>query len=328
MNIRPFEYIQAIGESKSLSGAAVKLNISQPSLSSFLSKQEEELGLKLFHRQNKRMVPTEAGLIYIHAAKKIVAIRDKTVHSISFVANPNTENFSLGITPQRGSRLFSILFSDFTQKFPYTAVQTKEGYMHTLLSDMKRGQLDLVLGSCSDSSPKEYSFLTIKKEEILLAVPCEHPLAALADCPAGTQRPQIDIRLCQDLPFIMGGPETTLREITNYHLSSAGICPTILHESNNIMLIDQMLQTGIAVGFLPSPYATPRGSLVYFSLLPRLFMNIGLSFKTDHVLSAPERYFIYLLICNYKKEYDPEFSLPNVSPLGHQIIEEFEKEQE
>ena len=326
MNIRPFEYILAIGDSKSLSSAAEKLNISQPSLSSFLRKQEEELGLKLFLRQNKQMIPTEAGLIYIHAAKKITAIRDKTVQSISAVTTPNTDNFSIGITPQRGSRLFSLLYSQFTRKFPYTAVHTKEGYMNSNLSDLKKGQLDLVLGSCADPAPREYSFLTIKKEEILLAVPREHPLATQANSVPGAPRSQIDIGTCQNLPFIMGGPETTLREITDHHLSSAGIYPTILHESNNIMLIDQMLQTGIAVGFLPSPYAIAGGPLVYFSLSPRLFMNIGLAFRNDCELSAPERYFIFLLICNYKKEFDPEFSMSNVSPLGHQIYAEFEKE--
>lgn len=327
MNIKSYEYILAIGEAQSLSAAASKLNISQPTLSSFLTKQEEELGCQLFLRQNKQMIPTEAGIICIHAAKKIVAIRNKTFQSIASVTSPNTESFTIGITPQRGSQIFSILYSEFLQKSPNTAILTKEGYMHTLVSDMKKGQLDLVLGSSSDSAPRDHSFLTIKKEEILLAVPREHPLAAYANPSSEGSRAQMDIRACDNLPFILGGSETTLREITDHHLSNAGLYPTILHETNNIMLIDQMLQTGIAVGFLPSPYAKAGTSLAYFSLCPRLFMNIGLAYNTSHALTLPERYFIYLLIQNYQKDFDPEFAVENISPLGQQILREFGKEQ-
>ena len=50
MNVKDFEYISEIGRSGSILKASKALYISQPALSKFLQKVENETGTLLFHR--------------------------------------------------------------------------------------------------------------------------------------------------------------------------------------------------------------------------------------------------------------------------------------
>lgn len=61
MDVRRLRYFTGVVEAGSLSGAAVQRGISQPSLSRQISLLEEELGVKLFERQSRGVVPTHEG---------------------------------------------------------------------------------------------------------------------------------------------------------------------------------------------------------------------------------------------------------------------------
>lgn len=77
------EYIIAVAECKSISKAAEILYISQPSLSRFCSKLEDELGLRLFERSGSGVSLTEAGAVYVMYAKEMKRLQstmDRRLH--------------------------------------------------------------------------------------------------------------------------------------------------------------------------------------------------------------------------------------------------------
>ena len=66
-----YTYVQAIARCGNISKAAESLYISQPSLSKFLQKLEEQVGTPLFERINKRMIPTYAGEQFLETGEQI-----------------------------------------------------------------------------------------------------------------------------------------------------------------------------------------------------------------------------------------------------------------
>ena len=62
MQIKNMSYLIALAETGTLSGAGKCLGISQPTLSVFLSDLEQELGIALFIRDKKQLLPTPATL--------------------------------------------------------------------------------------------------------------------------------------------------------------------------------------------------------------------------------------------------------------------------
>ncbi len=63
----------AAAEAGSLTGAAELLNLSQSAVSRQISALEGELGVKLFHRHTRGLLPTEPGRVLFEAAKEVAA---------------------------------------------------------------------------------------------------------------------------------------------------------------------------------------------------------------------------------------------------------------
>ena len=82
MDIKQLYYFVTIVEEKTISGAARKLHISQPPLSTAIKQLEHELGTTLFQRGNRRIYLTDSGkLLY----SKIIAGRGALVGQIKNV---------------------------------------------------------------------------------------------------------------------------------------------------------------------------------------------------------------------------------------------------
>lgn len=79
MEFRQFRYILKIAEEGTLSRAARKLYISQPSLSQMLTALERNIGAPLFDRGTKCLTPTAVGRLYLETARAIITL-DETFH--------------------------------------------------------------------------------------------------------------------------------------------------------------------------------------------------------------------------------------------------------
>ena len=77
MEHREMEYVIVIAQEKNLSKAAERLFISQPALSRFLTKLENELGTPLFERKNRQYLPTYAGELYLDTARQILRLQQQ-----------------------------------------------------------------------------------------------------------------------------------------------------------------------------------------------------------------------------------------------------------
>ncbi len=72
MTLQQLKYAITVVDSPSMNEAAKKLFISQPSLSSSIRDLEEEIGVELFIRTNRGVVPTPDGLEFISYARQVV----------------------------------------------------------------------------------------------------------------------------------------------------------------------------------------------------------------------------------------------------------------
>lgn len=72
MELRQFTYVDMVAACGSFTKAAAKLFISQPALSNYIGKVEEELGVKLFDRSSTPLTLTYAGEQYLKRARVII----------------------------------------------------------------------------------------------------------------------------------------------------------------------------------------------------------------------------------------------------------------
>ena len=73
MNLNVLRYIIEVERSRSITGAAKQLFISQPNLSRDIRELEEEIGFTVFTRSSRGVIPTEKGREFLVLAKKAVS---------------------------------------------------------------------------------------------------------------------------------------------------------------------------------------------------------------------------------------------------------------
>lgn len=297
MNIKACTYLVTIEECKSLSKAVKQLGISQPALSKFLANTEAGLGHQLFMKSRKSLVPTDAGKIYLETCRNIINIKQRTYASIAQLSMAPSSTITIGITPFRGSRFFSNIYPAFSERFPFIQIQTKEGYMYELKEAVKKSEVDLVIGTITPSDEKDFTFASVAYEQMCLAVPLSHPAASKSD-DSGNYFPTINIKEFSDAPFVMWGSSTTNSKIVEEYMARNNFTPTVVQRSNNALMMNEMLKTGVGVGFLPRSFCRAHEGRVYFSTWPPVQTFNGVFYLKDRQLSEAERYFIYLMIKN------------------------------
>lgn len=106
MELRQFTYVNQVPECGSFTKAAAKLFISQPALSNYISKVEEDLGVKLFDRSAMPLKLTYAGEQYLKRAKVILRQMEDMNRELRDI-HPQYDRTSANRVSQRAHHLYA-----------------------------------------------------------------------------------------------------------------------------------------------------------------------------------------------------------------------------
>ncbi len=293
MDIRMYEYPLAIDQEGSVSLAAERLGISQSALSHFLSALETQLGYALFDRSTRYLSPTAAGRSFLLTAEQILSVKKQTYHAIEALNHSFSSRLILGSTPHNGADIYSSLFKEFSPAYPKIQLLHREGYMKELTAALKKGQVDFLIGTASAAEDREMCFFRFARQELLLAISQHHPLYEKA-APLYGEPVSISLKEVEDVPFVMAGESTTLFQQVRSRFKEAAFSPTIVFQTDNILLLKQMIRSGQGCGILPATHVYNSSGIRYFSLEPKLWLYTGLFAKADRILSEPEKRLVYL----------------------------------
>ena len=103
MNLKQLEYILMISNEQSITKAAEKLYVSQPSLTQIIKRVEHDLGIQLFNRTPTAVLPTYAGEMYIKMARSIINTYSNFTNHIFDQGGETTGNIRVGTTQRRNA---------------------------------------------------------------------------------------------------------------------------------------------------------------------------------------------------------------------------------
>lgn len=175
MNLRDLHYLIAVADLRSFGQAAERCFISQPTLSTQIKKLEDELGIQIFERTNKKVLPTELGEQIIASARRILKEQANIKELAATAQDPLSGNLRLGAFPTLASYLFPPLVPLIKQALPRIRLILVEEKTEPLLHQLRSGQMDCALLAM----PIYEDFLNSQRlfdDEFLLAVHGGHPL--------------------------------------------------------------------------------------------------------------------------------------------------------
>lgn len=158
---------------------AEKLFITQSALNQQLLRLEKDLGTPLFIRSKTNCQLTEAGKVYIENAKKILNKKKETYNRINDLIEIKKRNLTIGLTPERGTEMFSAIYPSFYKKYPEIKIDPIEMTVKQQQEAIALGHLDIGFVTLQYSQKSRDEYIRICSERIILGVHHSHPLSHL-----------------------------------------------------------------------------------------------------------------------------------------------------
>lgn len=136
MELRHLRYFAAVAENSGFARAARLLHVSQSAISEQIRDLEQELGVPLFDRANRRVVLTEHGQQFLEDARNVLVAAAKAVANVQRSLRGEIGTLTVGFFVGGTGTFFPAIIKEFRSRFPDVQVSLIElapGLQHRAL---------------------------------------------------------------------------------------------------------------------------------------------------------------------------------------------------
>ena len=247
MELRQFTYVNQVAECGSFIKAAAKLFISQPALSNYISKVEEDLGVKLFDRSATPLKLTYAGEQYLKRAKAILGQLEDMNRELRDITHHMTGRLRIGFPSERIVYMLPLILKPLKDRYPGIDVEVSTGPGNHLIADLKAGNVDFVFLPYWNPIKDIVQVQIVEEELILVAAKGYLP----EDCFLDREKKIINWQETAKLPLITLKKGHALRSSVDVLYTNAELKPDIFFESHSNMLSYRLAAQGLGVSVIP-----------------------------------------------------------------------------
>ncbi len=264
MEFRALRYFVAVYEELSLTGAAKRCFVAQPSISSAIQQLESELDCQLFIRHPKGVTPTRSGTnLYPYAVKVIADVQ--AIRGLFKEQRPQI-SLRLALMPFLSGQSISLIIRELlanVSELDLTIVDLNEEADARIISSKLLGENE--------------AFHKLWHDEYVLAMPAGHPFSRMES---------VSLEMLNGIPFISRQPcdvNDAWKFAVQKNNVSVDIKATVMTEEYALDLV----AAGLGISLVPSHSTGLRSDIVTceFSDL-KLERVIGLAYVKDHPLPA------------------------------------------
>ena len=177
MDIHQAQAFLVVAEELHFGRAAARLNMAQPPLSRLIKQLERALGAELFERSTRHVSITAAGRALLEPAQRLLDASQEARDAVQDAVAGRIGRVRLGFAGASINRKVGELARQVRARRPGVVLELHSSqFSHLGLERVLDGSLDLVIGRW-DYLPAEISSRVIAHEQILVALPAQHPLA-------------------------------------------------------------------------------------------------------------------------------------------------------
>ncbi|MER6304127.1 LysR family transcriptional regulator [Kitasatospora sp. NPDC001539] len=187
MELRQLRCFVAVAEELHFGRAAEKLLLGQPAVSQQVRRLERELRVELFDRSPRHVRLTPAGERFLPAARDVLSAEDaaRTLAADLAAELAAPAVLRLGTITGLGERL-DLILDTYRRQAPDVRVELHAAPVRERLARLADGRLDagFVRGAVAEDDP-DLRFIPVWQDELVIALPARHPLAAQPDLDLG-----------------------------------------------------------------------------------------------------------------------------------------------
>jgi DNA-binding transcriptional LysR family regulator len=289
MEIRQLKYFLSVIQTGGIGSAAEAHYVTQPAVSIQLKKLEEEVGEKLFVRQGRKIVPTQAGLVLAEHAEGIMTRMDTMANAVAGLKGLESGSLRMGNIDAASVYVLPEVYRKFQQKYPGVKIEIIVGDTALLLDALRRGVVELATTTFPIDGD-EFETLTVFSDEMVLVVHPKHVLAGLK---------RVTLEDVARTGVITYPPRSLTRRHIERVFIERDLTLNATMEIGSPEAIKSLTQAGLGASILPRPIVSAevrRGTLRTITLgKVRFFREIGMVFRHESSLSPPARVFLEMV---------------------------------
>lgn len=191
--LRQLEYFIAAGETGSITRAAERVSISQPSVSTAISQLEKDLNVQLFIRHHAQGLSlTPVGRTLLAEAKQLLE-QAETLYSVATEASDDIRGqLNIGCLTTLAPMILPELALAFTSAFPGTTIRPHVDHQETMLNGLRSAAIDVAV-TYDLSIPDDIEFIPLVELPVHALFGENHPLA---------RRPSVSLEELSELPLV------------------------------------------------------------------------------------------------------------------------------
>lgn len=309
LKLRHMQLLVALDDMRHVGRAADLLNISQPAVSKSLSEIERGLGLRLFERGARGIVPTEYGDCLVGLSRDTLQRLEATGERLRHLQHGAGGRVRVGVLPVAAPVLVPRAVMRLRERAPSCRVVLHEAMVDRLLQMLHEEQLDLVVGTVPPASSTSGLMQRVFAEEEGVVVVCgaHHPLAAL---------PRVETSALAAHALVIPTVGTVFRTMVERTLDALDLSVGgALTESGSITAINTLLRETEALSVYPRHLARHYVQLGWLQVLPvtvpRIAVPVGAVWPRHRELGVSAGMFLDML-----GEVASELLGPAVRPSG------------
>jgi len=265
MTSNQLKYFVTAAETLSFTEAGKRHFISQTAITQHIQSLEEQLGVKLFVREKKRVQLTPAGEIFYMEAKAILERTRIAVDRARNAADGISGSLRIGYVKGQGFSLISPLIRKFYLQNPSVIFSLFRQAHLDLLMNLEQNRLDFVFNiAYGDTDLSGFSFKKISSDRLYAVLPPGHPYAQLSSIR------RYDLR---SEPFLLtkyydDPAAKKYGSIIPDKFGESGFIPKVDSRSSDAETLMILVSAGIGITILPESIVRTLGPSTDLSVIP------------------------------------------------------------
>lgn len=254
VSVRALGYLVALAEEMHFGRAAERCHVSQPTLSAQIKKLEDQLGVHLVERSQRRVMLTDIGEQIVARARQVLREVDAVCEIARGHQDPLAGELRIGLIPTVGPYLLPIVSPALRKALPRMRLLLVEHQTADLLQALDEGGVDLAVLAL----PIEQEGLQLQPlydEAFLAALPAGHRLS---------RKPHLKVSDLDGETLLLLEDGHCLRDQALEVCGKIDVSEPQDFRATSLETLRQMVASGIGVTLLPQlaserPYARTPG---------------------------------------------------------------------
>ncbi|MFE2387753.1 LysR family transcriptional regulator [Streptomyces althioticus] len=271
MSLRQYEYALAVAEEGSVTAAAERLRVAQPSVSQQIRGLERELGVRLFARTPTGLVPTTVGRAFLREAEVAVTASRRARATARAGAEDLVGELVVAVQMGFGTRQLPRALGELRRRYPRLEITVFEEPSVAELNRLcRRGALDFALMAACDRTPSDAHRLG--DEELVVVLGEGHPRLASE---------RVELAELKGEPWVRFDRDSTLDAVLVEVVRDHGLTPATAARVSQAATAVRWAAEGLGVTLLPASAVPPGHEHVVRPVRPALHRPVIAVLRQD-----------------------------------------------